>query len=58
MTGGSPDNHAESEDSYEMKASQNSANNKSFFDPPIENYRRIYRNAGGSHLSVKSSNLG
>ena len=63
MTGGSPNYEEESEDSYTLTQSQATSAAKSYFDPPIENYRKIYKYKGTgkfarSHLSSGGSNEG
>lgn len=56
MTGGSPDHESE----YTEKTHTQSAistGNRSYFDPPIENYWKMYRlSRNGSQLSAGTSN--
>ena len=56
MTGGSPDVVSERESVPTQ--SNNTSDNRSYFDPPIENYRRLYKQHTGSHLSSRASNNG
>jgi len=57
MTGGSPDYGEKEDDSDEdsryslMQNSIATTETKSYFDPPIENYRRIYQKKTGSMIS-------
>ena len=55
MTGGTQDVVTELES---LSQSNNTSDNRSYFDPPIENYRRLYKQHTGSHLSSRASNNG
>ena len=46
MTGGSPDNN-DSDSSYLRSKSDLNSEKQSFFDPPIENYRKLYAKRSG-----------
>ena len=54
MTGGSPDVASEKESIPTQ--SNNTSDNKSYFDPPIENYRRFYKHVDSRLSSVSSKN--
>ena len=55
MTGGTQDVVTELES---LAQSNCTSDNRSYFDPPIENYRRLYKQHTGSHLSSRTSNNG
>jgi len=63
MTGGSPDYGDKEDDTDEgtrYSLAQNSivtTETKSYFDPPIENYRRIYQKKTGSMISYNGGGL-
>ena len=54
MTGGSPDVASEKESVPTQ--SNNTSDNKSYFDPPIENYRRVYKHVDSRLSSISSNN--
>ena len=54
MTGGSPDRESEYSERT-MTQSALSTGNRSYFDPPIENYRKMYKNSrNGSNSRVSA----